>query len=246
MKNLIISMVIATLFVANLYVSFADTKQDIEKANKKGNVVFLVVTESGNSFNQQAKDIAQSAQKTVSKSVVIELDRSNSVNNGLIQKYRLSGAPTPLLLVIATNGYVAGGSPLQNLTPDRLVKMVPSPKEEGVIKALNEGNSAFVVFSKKSESKTDKQLVACQTACFNMLNKAVTVNVDMEDKQEKSFISKFNVNTNGDFPVTYVINAQGQVTSMLNGITEAKSLVDAANKKASSGCCPPGGGKTCK
>ena len=57
--------------------------------------------------------------------------------------------------------------------------------------------------------------------------------------------TKFNVDNKGIFPITYVVNAQGQVASMFTGIAEAKSLVDAAKKKVSSGCCPPGSGKTC-
>lgn len=245
MKNLSISALIATLLVANIFMLLADTRQDIEKANKKGQVVFLVVTEKGNSQNQAAKDLAQNAQKQIAKSTVLELDRSIIVNYDLIQKYRLAGAPTPLILVIATNGCVAGGAPLQGLTADALLKMVPTPKEEGVIKAINDGHSVFVVFSKKSDTKNKKQIDACQKACSSMGDKAKTINVDIEDKNEKSFIAKFNVDNNASFPVTYVINSQGQVATSFNGITEAKNLVTAAQKKVSSGCCPPGGGKSC-
>ncbi len=245
MKKLNLIVIIATLFVANIFVSYADTKQEIEKANKKGQVVFLAVTEKGNSQNQEALNIAKKAQKLYSKSAVLELDRSNTANKELVQKYRLAGAPVPLVLVIAKNGYVTGGAPLQGLSADALVGMVPTPKEELLIKALNEGNSAFVIFSKKSDEKNKKQMEACQSACQSMSNKAKTVFVDIEDKNEKSFIAKFNIDKNAIFPITFVINGQGQVTSMLNGITEAKSLVEAANKKVSSGCCPPGSGKSC-
>jgi GTPase Era involved in 16S rRNA processing len=235
MKNLSVLMLIATLFVVNIFVSKADTKQDIEKANKKGQIVFLVVTETGNYQNQEAMKLAKSAQKLYPKSAVLELDRGNFANTSLIQKYRLAGVPTPLVIVIATNGYVTGGAPLPNLTSDALVKMVPTPKEEVVIKSLNEGNPVFVVFSKKSDTKNKKQLDACQSACQSMGDKAKTINIDFDDKNEKSFIAKFNIANSATFPITYVINAQGQVTSMLSGITEAKSLVSAAQKRVS-GC----------
>lgn len=74
MKTLSIIMLTATLLVVSVFVSKADTKQDIEKANKKGKVVFLVVTEKGNSQNQAALNLANQAQKSVSKSSVLELD----------------------------------------------------------------------------------------------------------------------------------------------------------------------------
>jgi hypothetical protein len=246
MKNLFVSILITTFLFANLFICYADTKQDIERAKKKGQVVFLVVTEKGNSQNQAAIDLAKNAQKSYTKSVVVELDRSNSANSTLIQKYRLAEAPAPIIVVVATNGYVAGGAPLQGTTADAIVKMVPSPKEEIVVKAMNEGNSAFVVISKKSDSKSKTQLEACQSACQSMGDKAVTVNVDVEDPKEKSFIAKLNIDNSANFPVTCVINAQGQVASTFNGITEAKSLVSAAQKKVSSGCCPSGSGKSCE
>lgn len=246
MNKLRISILIVALFFANLFVSYADTKQDIEKAKKNGNVVFLVFTEKGNAKNQQALDIAKKCQKLYSKSTVIELDRSNSSNADLIKKFRLAGAPVPLILVVGKSGLVAGGAPLDGVTAEDLVAMIPSPKEEILIKVLTEGNSAFVVFSKKTETKNQKQLDACQSACQNLGNKAYTIYVDVDDKNEKSFITKFGIDNNANFPITFVINGQGQVTSMLNGITEAKDLVSAATKKVSSGCCSPGSGKTCK
>lgn len=245
MKNLSISVIVFTLFLANLFVSYADTKQDIENANKKGKVVILVVTEKGNFQNISALSIAKEAQKTYPKSEVMELERDNTANSDLIQKYRLSGAPVPLILVIAKNGYVAGGAPVQNLTKEQIIKMIPSPKEEQVIKALNEGNSAFVVFSKKSDKSNKKQIAACKSACETMDDKAVTINVDIDDKNEKTLIEKFAVDKDGTFPVTYVINSQGQVVTSLNGLTEAKSLVEAAQKKVKSGCCPAGSVTSC-
>jgi len=245
MKNLMILAVLLLLTISFTFRANAQVKSEIDKANKAGKVVFLVVTD-GNKDIDNAKSIADKANQSYTKSKVITMDKNDKANSALVTKFRLSGAPMPLILVIATNGFVAGGAPIQNLTADALVKMIPSPKEEGVIKAMNDGHSVFVVFSKKSDSKNKKQLDACQTACSSMGDKAKTINVDIDDTKEKSFIAKFNIENNATFPITIVINNQGQVASSFNGITEAKSLVTAAQKKVSSGCCPPGGGKTCK
>lgn len=247
MKNLSLVLLIATLLVANVFAASANTKQEIEKANKKGQIVFLVVTEKLNAQNQVARNIANKAQKSVKNSAVVELNRSNTDNSGLIQEYRLSGAPVPLLIVIGSNGFVCGGAPAEGLTADELVKMVPSPKEENLIKALNQGKSVFVVFSKSSDSKNVKQLEACESAEKSMSDKAVTVNVYMNDKKEKLFIDKFSVDPKADFPITFVLNAQGQITSSFNGITESKNLVAAAKKvvKSGGGCGSGGCGSSC-
>lgn len=234
MKNLITLILMAALMFAFTSVLNANTKQEIKKANQKGNIVFLVVTEKGNSKNQEALNLAKSAQTKVQKSSVLEFDRNNMADYELVKEYGLAGAPAPLILVITTNGFVAGGGLLANLSTESLIKMIPTPKEELVIKSLNEGNSVFVVFSKKTESKNKKQLDACQTACQNMNDKAKTVNVDIDDTKEKTFISKFTFDKSSELPVTFVINTQGQVTSSFKGVTEINNLIAAAQKKASS------------
>lgn len=242
MKYLSSVLLIAAILVANVFAASANTKQEIEKANKKGQIVFLVVTEKLNAQNQVARSIANKAQKLVKNSAVVELNRSSSENSELIQKYRLSGAPIPLLVVISSDGFVCGGAPADGLTADEFVKMVPTPRETDLVKALNQGKSVFVVFSKSSDSKNVKQLDACESAEKGLDGKAVTVNVYMNDKKEKPFIDKFSVDPKADFPMTFVLNAKGQVTGSFNGITESKDLVAAAKKVASGGGCGTSGG----
>ncbi|MFC2131638.1 hypothetical protein ACFLSQ_09410 [Bacteroidota bacterium] len=244
MKNLlIVTVLLITVFSLTSKVN-AQVQSRIDKANKAGKVVFLVVTDGNNDITK-ATSLAEKASKSYSKSTVLTMNINDKTNAGLVSKYRLMGAPMPLLLVVASNGFVAGGAPANNLSSEVLVSMIPTPKEEVVIKAINEGNSVFVVFTKKSDSKNKKQLGVCQSACKSMNDKAITINVDIDDKKEKSFIAKFRIDNKATYPVTMVINAQGQVASMFNGITEAKGLVSAARKKVSSGCCPPKSGKTC-
>lgn len=243
MKKLIISVAI---FLAVTYFSIstnAQVKSEIEKANKAGKIVFLVVTDGDNGL-AKAKTIAEKAKTLYSKSSVAFLDRKSKTNSELVKKYRLSGAPVPLVLVIATNGYVAGGTPTKEGTAEELIKMIPTPKQAELIKAFNEGKSAFVVISKKSIKDKSNALDECNNASKQMNNKAVVISIDLEDKTEESFLNKLNINRKDANAKVLVFNSQGQLMNMMSESIKASDLVQAANKKAG-GCCPPGSGKTC-
>jgi hypothetical protein len=71
-----------------------------------------------------------------------------------------------------------------------------------------------------------------------MGDKCQTIQIDIDDPQEKAFLTQLKVNLASTEPVTLVINAQGQVTGTYAGAVDLPVLVQAATKKAG-GCCPP-------
>ena len=111
MKKIFFYAVLGTLMFFNCRYALASVQTDIEQANKAGKAVFLVVTDPGVKETGQALEIARGAQKMAPESTVIEMNRSDTVNSQLVAQYRLAGAPVPLILLIASNGVVAGGVP---------------------------------------------------------------------------------------------------------------------------------------
>jgi hypothetical protein len=242
MKNSILTSIVFALCVN---FTFASVQTDIEKANKEGSCVFLVVTETGNTNNEAALDLAKEAHKLSSKSTVIELNRTDKANKNLITKYRLSGAGLPLVLVIAANGVEAGGVPiLKYTTAQDIVTLIPSPKKADVLKIINEGNPVFLVVSKKTMTKKEV-LIKCETACAEMKGNAKTVEIDFDDAAEKMFLSSLKITEIGNEPQTYVINNQGMIVGSYTGVPDSKILVATASKKPAGGCCPPGSKKSC-
>ncbi len=242
MKKLIL-IGIAFLFFVNL--AFATVKTDIEKANKAGNCVFLVVTEAGNPDNAAAINLCKEAQKLTPKSCVIELNRSEKTNESLVTKYRLAGANLPLVLVIASNGVESGGIPYsKQTTVENIIALIPSPKKADVLKIVNEGKPVFLVVSKKSIEKKEV-LKNCKAACKEISKGAKIVEVDFDDVAEKVFLNSIKITGLGSEPQTYVINTKGQIEGSFTGITDSNTLVEMATRKAGGGCCPPGSKKTC-
>lgn len=235
------------LFFTLLALSFqatASVKSDLEKADKNGNAIFLVVTDPNVAGTDKALEIANKAQASVTKSVVLQMNRSDAANADLVTKYRLTGAPLPLILVLASNGVVIIGYTLDQATPELLVRAVPSPKKSEVMKTLTDGKSVFIVVTGQSMAEKSTILNTCQQACIEMENNAKIIEVSLDDAKETSFLKELKVDMAAKEPITYVINTKGQITGTFTDDVNATTLVATAKKVAASGCCP-GGSKSC-
>lgn len=222
----------------------ASLQSELEKAAQAGKVVFLVVSEAGNQNEAKALAVAKDAQAAHPKSVVLTLDRTKASNAALVKKWALGSVPLPIILVIAQNGVLAGGISAAQATASSLGAMVPTPAKAEVLKVIQAGNAVFLVVGKSSAAKS-KALENCGTACGSMNNKAKTVFINFSDPAEKGFLKELRITSVGDEPLTYVINNSGQITGTFTGTTNVNALVAAATKKAASGCCPTGSGKSC-
>lgn len=240
-RSMILILVLAAF---SLQVS-ATVKSDLDAANKNGNSVFLVVTDPNVTGTDKALEMANKAKSSTDKSIVLQMNRSDAANTELVTKYRLAGAPLPLVLVIASNGIVAAGYTLAQATPELLVKSVPSPKKADVMKALSEGKSVFIVVAGKSMAEKTTIMNTCQQACVEMENNAKMIEISLDDTKESSFLTELKVDKTAKEPTTYVINSKGQVTGTFTDDVNSTTLVASAKKVAASGCCPPGSGKSC-
>lgn len=243
MKKIQTILILFLLFTGFISVN-AQTSAEIEKAGKSCKPVFLVAYNANGTEADKAFSIAGEAKKTLkASSVVITMNTSDVANNNLVSKYRLSGAPLPLILVLDKNGTVAGGLPLKDATAAKLIEMIPSPKTSELLKALADGKSVYVVAYKESMTSQKSIMDNCAIACSKMDNKSLTVKVDMDDKKEVKLLQTLKCDLNAKEPVTYVINKSGQVIGTHNGITDVNTLVSSAMKAPAGGCCPGGTSK---
>lgn len=237
----------ATLLIAVCVpiLAFASTTEQLQTAAAGGSVAFVLVVEPGATGVDQARQTIESAMSQMPGSQMIESDRADVANEAFVQKYKLASTPTPLILVFASNGIIAGGNVASSLNAEQLVSMVPSPKKAEVLMAIQSGQAAYVTASRTGMSTTSQVADVCASACSQLKGKCVTIDVSMDDPAEAAFLKQLNVNLQAKEPVTVVLNSQGQVTGTFNGPVEVTSLVQAVAKKVSSACCPPGSEKTC-
>lgn len=244
MENKTNIFIIATLLLITNSV-FGQLSSEIDNQNKKGNAVFLVVTEGGNDLTS-TKEIALKAKSIYSKSAVLTLDKSDKANAELVKKYGLSGSIAPMILVIASNGVVTDGYPKAQATPEKLVEGIPTKRQSEALLGFDQNKPVFVVMHKKSFTDRAATVEECKKASTALKGNAVVVVVDLDDKSEAPFITLLNP----DLPVTktivHVFNNKGQFISKFTTPILSSALVTAAKKVPSGGCCPPGSGKSCE
>jgi len=239
------SVLIASAAMASL--AQASPARDLEAAVQRDQVAFILVTEPGAPGTEQARLLIRQTMNRVDNSALVELDRSNSANAGLVAKFRLAGAPVPLILVAARNGVLAGGLPAADATPDKLLAVVPSPKKAEVIQLLQAGKAVFIAISRKSMPARAGATSACAAACAQLKDQGATVGIDLDDPREAEFLAQLSVDRAAKEPVTLVVNPQGQIAGTYAGATDVASLVQAATRRVG-GCCPStaqGGSQSC-
>ena len=216
----------------------------INDAQKEKKTVLLVVYKKLDEAKDKALKIANETSVIKAETIeVIEMNASESENIELVKKFRLAGAPMPIIIVIDKNGIPVGGLPLAQATADALLDIIPSPKYSEVLKALSEKKSIFVVAYKKTMNGKSKAIDVCKEAVTKIKDNAIILELNIDDKSEIKLINELKVNTLSPEPVIYVINQQGQITDTFTGSSTSDELVVAAKKVISGGCCPDGSKK---
>jgi hypothetical protein len=222
----------------------ASPQGDLDAAARKGKLAFLLVSEPGTAGMDQAKEMIQSAMKQLNGSVLVEWNRADPGTADLAARFRVAGAPLPLILLMARNGAIAGGMVAGQASVEKLVKLAPSPKRTEVLSAMQSGKAVFITAARKGMGAQAQAQESCARACGQMGAGSFAILLDIDDPAEAQFLADLKVSPVATEPVTVVLNTQGQVTGTFVGAAAVGDLVQAANKK-SAGCCPPGSGKTC-
>jgi len=219
-------------------------KEELDKAKKAGKAVFVVVTGNGIAETNKAVSIAEGAKVIYKNAVVVQMNRDEVANAQLVNEWRLTGAPLPLILVFSPKGQLTGGKILAQATAENIAALVPSPKLEDVYDAVAASKPALVVFTKKSLTDRTEVLKECKEAISRLKNNAVLVEVDMDDTKEVNFMNQLRIDKTSTVSTTLVINTQGQVAGTSTSVPDATKLVSAATAPVKSGCgsgCGPAG-----
>ena len=234
---------IAALIVMSVFVTtapvWASAQTEITTATNQGKAVFIVVTQADARGTDRAIGIANQAIALAPNAAVVVLDRTAPENRPLVDRFRVLGAPVPLILVLASNGVLAGGALLKDATPQNLVATIPTPKKAEMLMHLHLKHPVFVVVSKKTMIEARGSVFeACTKAMQLLEKKAGTVVVDSDDKAEKAWLKELNIGAKETTPVTIVFNAKGQKTQVFRSVMTGEQLVQAVKKKLP--CCPGG------
>lgn len=242
MKKL--STIIICIVFATTNIFAQGVKAELEKSQKAGKSTFLVVTDKMAKGTEAFVKLATNAQLKSKNTTVAKLDRDDKLSADLISKYRLSGAPLPLILVLASNGVVSGSLSNSDATVDKLISFLPTKTQADVLLGFENGKAAFVICGKKNAKDKIALETECKKALTSLGSKATIVFIDVDNKDEKNFLDLLK--PDAAKTTVLIFNGKGQYTGTLESTAKSEDLIKSVNKKVG-GCAPGscGSGKKC-
>ena len=119
MKKITIIIICSLFVITNIFAQ--GVSADIQKAQKSGNSIFIVVTDKLAKGTDYLVKLSEGANKKVKKNVVLKLDRDEKANADLVAKYRIAGAQLPIILVVASNGVVTGALTSEDASIEKII-----------------------------------------------------------------------------------------------------------------------------
>ncbi|MFC2111466.1 hypothetical protein ACFLQ5_03345 [Bacteroidota bacterium] len=229
----IISLSMMLILAINF--SFAQAVKEIEKAQKAGKSIYLIVTDKAAKGTDALINLAEDASRSVKNTAIVRLDRDDKANAALISKYRLAGASLPIVLIVASNGVATGGFNANDATSENLISFLPTKTQAEVLLAFETGKAAFIVCGKKNAKDKSELEAECKKAITKIGNKAILVFIDVNNKKEENFLALLKPDLTKT--TVFVFNGKGQYTGTLQSTAKSKDLIASVNKKVG-GCCP--------
>lgn len=234
----------ATANVAQPLASGLPVQAQLDGAKSNGKVAFFVLVSNDTPGNGRAFQIADKVNKQVGNSVVIRVNRDDTANAAVIEKWQLSSIPTPAIFIISAKGIPVTSFSLEEANESAIIKDIPSPKMDEAYVALDEKKPVFLLVSRSISIDKDKIMSNCKSAIEQLKIKAALIEVDQDDIKEKTLLDNFKIAPTSNIPTVIVLNADGETTGSFTGAVTTKQLIAAATKVVKTQCCA--NGESCK
>lgn len=243
MYKLLIKIVLTlVLFTFSIYAVPSNAKQAMAGASSAGQFLGLIFYDTADaSLTGISSTIATFNKSSTKKLSIYNAKLNDPANKDLAAVYGIqSGGDLPILLVVAPNGAITGGSP-KNVTADQL-KQYTSISELMLktIKPLQEQKIALVSLQNAStkfntESWAGVNDLATDT---NYKNLVTAIKADPSAAGSQEFVKQCGLMPSLTEATVVVLLPPGKIAKVLNGkITKDDILKSLQSCKTGSGCC---------
>ena len=213
----------------------------IAQAQQEGKYLFIFLFKASDPELKKMEVVFDEAmKKTGEQSRAIKIDTQNKNEKAFIDKFELGCAPTPFVLVLAPNGAITGGFPVQ-FSEEDLLNAFASPAIEQTLKALQERKLVFLTIQGAHTAHNNAALAGINDfkSDSRFSSATVVVILDPLDKREEKFLRQLQIDPNVREATTILLAPPGQAVGKFMGPTNKEQLTKAL-EKAVSGCCPDG------
>jgi len=218
----------------------------IERTAKAGKYLFVFLYKEDNEQTRTMRKAFDTETRKIQNKVrTAVVNIADPAERGMVERLKLAGAPTPLVMVLAPNGAITGAFMTQ-LDAAQVPDVFVSPCTEKCLKALQDGKVVFLcVQNVTSTSSVEAMRGVAEFKAdsrFSPTTEVITLNP--ADAKETSFLSKLQIDPKAGQAVTVLMAPPGGVVSKFAGATDKNSLMAALNSR-SSGCCASGSKSSC-
>ncbi len=220
--------------------------RQLPKAKKKYRFYFFYQTEDDQTQKmRKVYDDAMKKKAQRAESVVVNI--TDPSKKTVVDKFDVSRAPMPLVLVLASNGAIIGGFP-NKFEEKQLLEAFVSPGMEKCLKALQERKLVFLCIQNEKTKQNDVAMLGVRNfkadARYGQATEIITLNPN--NAAEVKFLKSLQINPNTDEALTAFIAPPGTIIAKFKGATDKDKLIAALTAAASScgpsGCGPSGCG----
>jgi len=218
----------------------------IDGAAKAKKYLFIFCYKSDDQQTQKMRELFDTVTKKIRKRAnSTKVNIADPAEKGIVEKFKLEGAPTPLVLVLAPNGALTGGLPVK-FEEKQLMEAFASPCTEKCLKALQDGNLVLLCIQNSWSNSRDVALEGVinfkADPRFSQFTQIVML--DPTDSAETNFLGQLKVDPKTSEAVTVLLTPPGTVAGKFSGQTDKAKLV-AALSAGGSGCCGSGSKSSC-
>ncbi len=195
----------------------------------------------GDSFNAAIKTLAVRVDSVVARVT----DPSEAA---IVNKFQVSKAPMPLVLVIAPNGAVTSSFP-GNFTKEQLLTAFGTPSSEKLLGALQQGKLVLVCLQNGKTRWNAEAMNGVRAFKADQRYSAATevVMLDPHAQGERPLLAKLGINAPVEEATTLLVAPPGSIIGTFKGATDGNQIITTLTKAIAScaggcqpgQCCPP-------
>ncbi len=211
----------------------------MEAAAKEGRYLFVFFYKQEDQKTKQLRQVFDTAlAKVKDRAKTVAVAIKDPEEKAIVDKFKVSRAPMPLVLALAPNGAVTKGLPLK-FSEEQLLACFVGPAMAKSMKALQDGKYVVLCVQNKETEANDAALAGVKgfAAAKAFAGKVVTVMVDPADAAEAETLKTFKVDTKSKKALTLLLAPPGKVVVRFTGGTKKAKFIAALEDVD---CCPGG------
>ncbi|OQB43189.1 MAG: hypothetical protein BWY09_00261 [Candidatus Hydrogenedentes bacterium ADurb.Bin179] len=218
----------------------------IDKAARENKYLFLFFSENDSPETEKAKASFESAAGNMEDVVQLAyVDKNQPSEKAVVERFRLDGAPMPLVLAMAPNGAVTGAYFGDKMKEPKLEESIAGPGEQQCMKALQEGKLVLVSLQNAVTTSNEQAMQGVEDfkADTRFAEATELVAIDPANESDQGFLAKLRIDSKIQEATTAFLAPPGSLIKTITGATTKDELVATLTAATAGGCgssCKPG------